>query len=113
MESDHVAESQALKQLEALVRNLGEEMASFRRRAQSAEHRVRVLETALAQRESAEAAPPDPERVRALEQEVAELRARLGFATERTDQLLSRVRFLRQQNGRSVNSHASVSGEES
>jgi len=42
-----VPESQGFKQLEQLVRNLGDELAAFRKRAQVAEGRVRVLEGAL------------------------------------------------------------------
>lgn len=108
MESDHVPESSALKQLELLVYNLGEELAMFRKRAQAAEQRLRALEAAAAQR----TAPVSPASVRALEVENADLRARLAFATERTNQLLSRVRFLRQQNGRTSGSHPAVTGAE-
>lgn len=113
----------AAEELGTLVSRLGEEMASFRRRAQTAEARVRELEDELsrARREAAEAAAavPDPdwskasdalaapaavqsngadgERVAALQQENEELRARLEGATSRTRQMLERLRFLRQQ----------------
>ncbi len=91
-------ESAAFRQLDQLVRNLGEELAGFRRRALAAEARVRVLETAV--QEGGDA--PSLERLRTLEGENADLRARVAFATERTQQLLSRVHFLRQQQGRPV-----------
>lgn len=91
-------ESAAFRQLDQLVRNLGEELAGFRRRALAAEARVRVLETAM--KEGGDA--PSLERLRTLESENAELRSRVAFAAERTQQLLARVHFLRQQQGRPV-----------
>ncbi len=89
-------ELSAFAQLEQLVHHLGEELAGFRRRALAAESRVRVLETAVTQGGDSASL----ERLRTLEGENAELRARLAFATERTRQLLARVHFLRQQQGR-------------
>lgn len=100
MESDRAPELSALRQLEQLVLNLGDELAAFRKRAHAAEQRVRSLEAAATR----PVTPVSPESVRALEQENAELRARLAHATERTNQLLTRVRFLRQQNGRPTGS---------
>ena len=115
----------AALELETLVVRLGEEIASFRRRAQVAEARVKALEEELEQvrdeaaqsaREAAERlasaashpAPADvataPEmtaedsgRVASLQQENEELRARLEGAAGRTRQMLERLRFLRQQ----------------
>lgn len=109
--------SPVFAELERVVRLMTEELASFRRRALQAEGRVRELEDALvaaelradeaAARTGRAAAPEalpteqpealDGERVQALEQENTTLRARLEGATERTRQLLERVRFLRQQ----------------
>jgi hypothetical protein len=86
----------AFRELEQLVRHLGDELAGFRRRALVAEARVRELETADAEptvREQREMA----DRVTHLEQENAVLRARLEAATARTRQMLERVRFIRQQ----------------
>jgi hypothetical protein len=91
-------ETAAFRQLDQLVRSLGEELAGFRRRALAAESRVRVLETAM--QEGGDA--PSLERLRTLETENADLRARVVFAAERTQQLLTRVHFLRQQQGRPV-----------
>lgn len=92
--SEHARpEIQAFRNLEALVRSLGEELAGFRDRALSAEERLRELDNT--------ADDPDPprvrERIRALEQENASLRKRLALATARTRSVLERVQFLRQQ----------------
>jgi hypothetical protein len=42
--------------------------------------------------------------------ENAELRARVAYATERTRQLVARVHFLRQQQGRPVTPGSAASG---
>ena len=86
------ADRQAYTELEHLVRNLGEEIANFRRRAQAAEARLQVIATKGGGGDAAA-----EERVSQLEAENAELRARLAAATERTGKVLDRVRFLRQQ----------------
>jgi hypothetical protein len=93
-----VPESVAFRQLELLVRHLGEELAQFRRRAQVAELRVRALEDAV--QNGGDSA--SLERLRTVEVENADLRARVSYATERTRQLVARVHFLRQQQGRPV-----------
>jgi hypothetical protein len=86
----------AFRDLEQLVRHLGDELAGFRRRALLAEARLRELE-------SEEAAPDLRQqrelgaRMTELEHENAVLRARLESATERTRQMLERVHFIRQQ----------------
>jgi uncharacterized protein involved in exopolysaccharide biosynthesis len=101
LESDPAApESQAFRQLEQLVRHLGEELATFRKRAQAAEARARTLEVAVGQG-SDEATLA---RLTRLEAENADLRARLGHAAQRTRQLAARVKFIRQQNGRAIGS---------
>jgi predicted nucleic acid-binding Zn-ribbon protein len=78
----------AFQDLAQLVRHLEDELASFRRRALSAEARVKELE---------QVAGGDPSDVSALRDENAQLKARLEGATARTTQLLERVRFVRQQ----------------
>jgi hypothetical protein len=88
-----VPESPGFKQLEQLVHNLGDELAAFRKRAQIAEARVRMLEGAL----SSGGDEVSIDRVRALEAENADLKARLGHAAQRTRQLAARVKFIRQQ----------------
>jgi hypothetical protein len=88
----------AFLELEHLVRNVGEALASFRRRALAAEARIKDGDVGgagggggdgVARRSAAE-----------LESEARELRQRLDLATERTQQMLERVRFLRQQQNR-------------
>ncbi|MGQ0649065.1 MAG: hypothetical protein ACT4P7_16030 [Gemmatimonadaceae bacterium] len=97
MESERAqAESPAFKQLEHLVRSLGEELATFRKRAHAAEARVRSLEAAVAMGGDEAIL----ERLRALDAENTDLKARLGHAAQRTRQLAARVKFIRQQNGR-------------
>jgi predicted nucleic acid-binding Zn-ribbon protein len=89
----------ALGQLRTLVTRLGEEAAGFRRRALQAEARVKELEERLS---AASAGSPVADagtlaRLAALEEENADMRQRLAQAAERTQQLLDRTRFLRQQ----------------
>jgi hypothetical protein len=83
----------AFLELEHLVRNVGEALASFRRRALAAEARTKdgidARGDGISRRSAAE-----------LESEAKELRERLDLATERTQQMLERVRFLRQQQSR-------------
>lgn len=74
-----------------LVRRLGDELASFRRRALQAEARVKELEAAL---------PVGGTRNADLVRENEELKARVEAATARTRQLLDRMRFVRQQHGK-------------
>ena len=81
----------AFRDLEFLVRNLGEELATFRKRAHAAESRLKNLGASPAGDASAE------ERLAALEAENARLRARLAADTEKAHAMLDRVRFLRQQ----------------
>lgn len=81
----------AFRELAHLIGLLGEDMAGWRRRAQTAEARVKELESS---------GPPGKGSSRnttALEKENAELRARLKAARDRVEQLLERTQFLRQQ----------------
>jgi hypothetical protein len=86
----------AFRDLEQLVRHLGDELAGFRRRALLAEARVKELESEESQPEVREQRELG-DRVNQLEHDNAILRGRLESATERTRQLLERVRFIRQQ----------------
>ena len=94
-------ELRSFGELESLVRNLGEELATFRRRALAAE--TQLKETAPQPkpgRTSGGARLPQADtagRVREIEAEYEALRARLGGAADRARQMLDRVRFLRQQ----------------
>ena len=104
--SSSPARGTAFAELEQLVRHLGEELSSFRRRALQAEARLKSLEGERDERRAADVAataragaddrPADP-RLAELEAENAALRRRLEMATTRTRQVLDRVRFLRQQ----------------
>jgi len=82
---------EAFQELNQLVRHLGDELATFRRRALSAEARIKAIDAAPG------GARVNPERVDRLEKENADLKRRLEAARARTRQVLDRVRFLRQQ----------------
>lgn len=84
-------EKAAFKELDSLVRHLGEELSGFRRRALQAEARLKEIDTA------ASSSKPTPERLAALERENKDLTRRLKAATERINGMLDRVRFLREQ----------------
>jgi chromosome segregation ATPase len=99
-------EGNGFRQLEALVRALGEELASFRRRAQHAEARVRSLEASAATGTN----PASREDLQHLEAENEALRARLVHITARMRRLMARVRFLRQQQHQEHASHAGAKG---
>jgi hypothetical protein len=89
-------EALAFRELEQLVRHLGDELAGFRRRALVAEARVRELEAEGSQpgiREQREFG----DRLTTLEHDNAVLRGRLESASARTKAMLDRVRFIRQQ----------------
>lgn len=83
----------AFDELETLVRHLGEELAAFRRRALSAESQLKESGHAVA----GKGRSPLAERLAELEEENAELRARVTKADDRIRQMLERLRFLRQQ----------------
>jgi hypothetical protein len=82
----------AAAEVAALVKALGEELTTFRQRAMKAEGRVKELEAAGGSDKVDLTA-----RIAALESENAELTSRISLATERTEGLLDRVRFTRQQ----------------
>jgi len=84
-------ERSAFAELEQLVKHLGDELASFRRRALQAEARLKGLESTGVK------GVVSPERMQYLERENAGLAKRLATARERTQQMIDRVRFLRQQ----------------
>jgi hypothetical protein len=82
----------AAEEVAALVRALGEELGTFRQRALKAEARVKELEAA-----GGSELVDLTKRVAELEGENEALQARINTATERTEELLDRVRFTRQQ----------------
>lgn len=89
--SDSARPEKAFTELQQLVRHLGDELASFRRRAQQAEAKVKEFET------KSSVGSVSPQRIQKLEKENAELNKRLIAARTRTRQMVERVRFLRQQ----------------
>lgn len=91
MSSPARPDAKAFQELEALVLGLGEELATFRKRAHAAEARLKAIATKGGGDAQAEA------RVDQLEAENARLRSRLDAAAVRTRKMLDRVRFLRQQ----------------
>lgn len=84
---------EAVRELESLVRSLGEQLAAFRQRALAAEERLRRIDSTSHQSDP----PHVRERILALEEENAALRGRLSAASARTHSVLDRVHFLRQQ----------------
>ena len=91
-------ESHPLPQLAQLVRHLGEELASFRKRALVAEATLRGYESSKSRTGDLFA----EQRVVELEKENADLKARLEFATTQSKAILAQVRFLRQQSERPI-----------
>jgi len=93
--SDHERpEAVAFRELEGLVRNLGDELSSMRRRALLAEARLKELEAAGS---GGHVQPKLADRIAKLERENEKLRDRLERARERSKVMLDRVHFLRQQ----------------
>jgi hypothetical protein len=90
--SDSVRPEQtAFAELELLVKHLGDELAAFRRRALQAEARLKGLESTGVK------GVASPERIQFLERENVGLNNRLAAARTRTQQMIDRVRFLKQQ----------------
>jgi hypothetical protein len=87
------ASTDAIHELDVLVRHLADELAAFRRRALTAESRLKEVES----QEGGAIALDLSARVTELEKENQQLRSKLEAATARTRQMLDRVRFLRQQ----------------
>ncbi len=82
----------AADEITALVRALGEELSVFRQRALKAEARVKELESA-----GGADLVDMTKRIAQLEAENEALQGRIETAAERTEGLLDRVRFTRQQ----------------
>lgn len=104
MSDNEPPELEAYRELEKLVRQLGDELAAYRRRALHAEQRLAEagLGTGLpggAGKSAESDIRPSRlrERVAELERENAVLRGRLEAASSRTRSMLDRVHFLRQQ----------------
>jgi TolA-binding protein len=93
MSANDRAEVIAFKELETLVRGLGEELAAFRRRAIAAE--AQLKEAGQTPRVTRTGDVVD--RATELELENQALRERVTRAEERIRHMMDRVRFLRQQ----------------
>ena len=93
MSDNDQAENRAVRELNVLVRHLADELASFRRRALTAEARIKEIESHEGGAVGVELAS----RVARLERENDELQTKLEAAGARAKQMLDRVRFLRQQ----------------
>jgi len=91
-------ELRAYRELEILVRHLGEELATFRRRAIAAEAQLKDSGGAPGQAaKGVGKSAAVSERLPELEHENEALAARLKSAEDRVRQMIDRVRFLRQQ----------------
>jgi hypothetical protein len=86
MPGNERSEVRAFRELETLVRHLGEELAVYRRRAIDAEEKLKDAGKSHVKRGAAEHSGPD-----------AELKKRVEHAEQRVKQMMDRVRFLRQQ----------------
>ena len=90
MSANEPADLRAFRELESLVRSLGDELTTFRRRALAAESQ---LKDSGRSGPSTGATPASGD----LAAENRELRRRVEHAEQRVRQLMDRVRFLRQQ----------------
>ena len=91
-------ETIAFRELETLVRSLGEELAAFRRRALSAEAQLKDgAGSGHGKGASRTGAHAHGDRLTELETENEALKTRLDRAEDRVRQVMDRVRFLRQQ----------------
>lgn len=86
----------AFAELRFLVQQVGEELSGMRKRAQTAEARLKQIASPSAAVPGAPALAAE-ERVAQLEAENARLRERLASAEEKTVKMLEQVRFIRQQ----------------
>ncbi len=93
MSDNEPPESHAVAELDQLVRHLADELAAFRRRALTAESRLKEVES----QDGGAIALDLSSRVTTLERVTERLQNRLDEATARAKQMLERVRFLRQQ----------------
>ncbi|MEX0979909.1 MAG: hypothetical protein WDZ89_02375 [Gemmatimonadota bacterium] len=95
---DTVSERQALARLEEAVGRALERMSALQRRATGAEARVRDLEALLRRFTSGDDNPARlMDRLRLLQEENDELRARLNEGREGAERLLARIRFIEEQ----------------
>lgn len=93
MSDNAPTEQQTFQELATLVHHLADELATFRRRALTAEAKLKDVESAAGGASNIGLA----QRAAELERENTALKKRLEAVTEKTKQMLDRVRFLRQQ----------------
>lgn len=96
MSDDARPDLAAVRELEILVHHLADELAGFRRRALTAESRLRELE-GTGSRPGVETQRALTARCALLQQENSALTAQLESAANRARQMLDRVHFIRQQ----------------
>jgi hypothetical protein len=96
MSANERPDIRAFKELETLVRHLGEELAAFRRRALAAEAQLKDGPGAKGGGGGSSRGPGGA-RASELESENEALRTRLERTEDRVRQMMDRVRFLRQQ----------------
>lgn len=94
MSDNERPEVTAFRELDQLVRHLGDELANFRRRALHAESQLRSIEAL-----GGAVSVAERRRLEMLEAENMTLRRRMERAAGRVSAMLERVRFLRQQGG--------------
>ena len=96
MSDDARSDLAAVQELEILVRHLADELAGFRRRALTAEARLKEVD-GMQGRPAADAQRALTARCAVLERENSALTGQLVSAAARARQMLERVRFIRQQ----------------
>lgn len=87
----------ALAELEPLVRQLGEELAAWRRRALRAEAELQEAQGRTASAGESPLPPATAEHLAGLEREAEALRRRLTGAREQVELLRTRLRFLEER----------------
>ncbi|MFN2318046.1 MAG: hypothetical protein ABR551_10635 [Gemmatimonadales bacterium] len=88
---------EALAELAPLLRALGEELATWRRRALRAEAELQEARSQLPALGEAVVPADITQRLASLEQEEGELQRRLALAREHVERLRTRLRFLEER----------------
>lgn len=88
---------EALAELAPLLRALGEELATWRRRALRAEAELQEARSQLPASGEAVVPADITQRLASLEQEEGELQRRLALAREHVERLRTRLRFLEER----------------
>ncbi|HUG27242.1 MAG TPA: hypothetical protein VMK53_03015 [Gemmatimonadales bacterium] len=88
---------EALAELAPMLQALGEELATWRRRALRAEAELQEARSQLPASGEAVVPADITQRLASLEQEEGELQRRLGLAREYVERLRTRLRFLEER----------------